>query len=167
MLHLKFELHFPGLVAFELSRGFTGASIELPFDDLNSSQERKRYADSITLWRRDGTGIKVASRMHDVRERFEVGVLEFWQVAASESQFIEFDLPNAFWQANRVSKLVLSDEGVTAETGIVVEGQAVGEIILVAGAYPYTLSILLPGTARYHQPEFELSRYKRIPLIGE
>jgi hypothetical protein len=36
----------------------------------------------VTLWRSDGTGLRLYSQMHDVAERREVGVLNFEQVSA-------------------------------------------------------------------------------------
>jgi hypothetical protein len=73
---LPFEWSESTLLATELARPLKQVSLE---------SEPHGWPMFVTLWRPDGTGLRVRSEMHDVAERREVGVLCFSHVLAPAS----------------------------------------------------------------------------------
>jgi hypothetical protein len=73
----------------------------------------------ITLWRSDGTGLRVYSQMHDVAVRREVGALNFDLVLAPRPEETIADLASAFQGEIVVSKLIIHESGTSAESGVI------------------------------------------------
>jgi len=121
---------------------------------------------AVTLWRLDGSGLQIQSRMHDVAERLEVGVLEFMRIAQTGAVETALDLPKEFAERISVNKLLIDLDGPTAESGVALENRLGEEIIVVAGAYPYTLAISAPlvGGIAPFEPEYPLAQYRRVAL---
>jgi hypothetical protein len=118
----------------------------------------------ITLWRSDGTGLRVRSQMHDVAERREVGALNFDRVRAPRPEETIADLPSAFHGEIVVSKLVIHESGTTAESGVILTGNN-DEIVIVAGAYPYSLAVRgVPSLPGIFNPEYPIDCYSRVPI---
>jgi hypothetical protein len=155
MTVIPYKISIPGRLADEFARGFKSISVE-------------RLAHgrpiAIFLWHADSEGLKVQSVMHDVAERFEVGALEFSRITGTVSEVSEFDLPGEFGVGLKASKLVLSTDGVTVESGIVLQGNRGNEMVLVAGAQPYTIAIKAPSVVEEFDPEYPLSKYSREPI---
>jgi hypothetical protein len=66
-------------------------------------------------------------------------------------------------------KLVVTDDavdvkGVEAESGIVLRSPSGGEITIVSGAFPYSISVKADFIHEEFQPEYDLAKYKRVPL---
>jgi hypothetical protein len=131
----------------------------------------------LTLWRADGTGLQISSRMHDIAERLEIGVLEFALVAAEMKEpkrsvtgvrqlsFAKVDLPTSFHNNNHVTKLVISEAGTTADSGILITAADGNEIVIVAGVMPYSLAIRgIFSAPRIFQPEYDLKCYERVEI---
>lgn len=110
----------------------------------------RKLTTTVYLWHADGTGLQVQSEMHDIIDWVEVGSLRFSRVIGTvsgvsesgvcESVVSEINLPNEFGAGLKASKLVLSTHGIAIESGVVIEGAGGNEIILVAGASPYTIA---------------------------
>jgi hypothetical protein len=96
----------------------------------------------VTLWRSDGTGLRVRSEMHDVAERREVGVLRFSHVLAPASNASLMNVAPALNRELTVSKLIIEEAGTSAESGVILKGDDGDEMIIVAGVEPYCLAIL-------------------------
>jgi hypothetical protein len=107
--------------------------------------------------------------MHDVAERFEVGVLEFSKTPISTYDETKVVLPESFRGHLKLKKMIIVDGGIIAEAGVLLEGSDMAEIVVVAGADPYTLAVRLPpfGAAPSlpaFQPEYPIALYKRVAM---
>jgi hypothetical protein len=119
----------------------------------------------LTLWRSDGTGIRIKSRMHDVAERIEIGVLDFSLVMKPSSGETTLDMGFDLDQGLSVSKLLINESGTTVESGVALSAAEDIEIIIVPRDYPCFLAIRgLPITPDIFNPEYPLDQYKRIPM---
>ena len=122
---------------------------------------------SVTLWRQDGTGLRVSSEMHDVAERKEVGLLQFGCVSLPKDNETIMDIPAAFNSPITVFKLVIHESGASVESGMVLKASDGSEIVVVAGAYPHFLALggVLPAPYTF-EPEYPLDQYSRVPLTS-
>ncbi len=140
----------------ELAQPIARLSLEFAFHG------RPVYA---TLWRPDGTGLLVHSDMHDLAERIEVGVLQFGRVFAPEAQEIIVETPSAFRDRLLVIKLTIEESGTRSESGIVLQAKSGAEILIVAGAQPYSIAVRgVEWPDSTFEPEYELDRYQRTPI---
>lgn len=114
---------------------------------------------SITLWKGGSSGLEIKSRMHDLGPRFEIGVLEFTVVRRIHVRDVQIDIQKSFREHLKVEKLVITEQDVTAESGVIFENSGGEQIVIVAGANPYTLSIRAPSFAKF-EPEYPLDRYR-------
>lgn len=119
---------------------------------------------SVTLWKGDHSGLQIRSKMHDIGVRLEVGVLEFAKVRAIGVNDTRIDLSNTFNERLKAEKLLIIELDVTVESGIVLENSHGEQIVIVAGANPYTLSIRAPSLGTEFQPEYPLDRYQRVSM---
>jgi len=155
MNYLSFGWTGPGLLAAELSRPLKQISIEFVIN-------RPRF---ITLWRSDGTGLRLYTDMHDVAERREVGVLNVNRVSTPQPDEVLATVPPAFESEIIVFKLLIRESGVEAESGVVFTTQAGDEIVVVAGAYPYSLAVQgVSSLPHVFEPEYPLDQYLRVPI---
>jgi hypothetical protein len=165
MTIIPYKISIPGHLSDEFAQGFESMSIEKLVHKL---------VTTVYLWHADGTGLKVQSEMHDIAGWIEVGALKFSRVTgavsgASESGVCEtvvskINLPNEFGTGLKASKLVLCTHGITIESGVVFENTGGNEIVLVAGAGPYTVAVKAPSVVDAFEPEYELSEYIREPI---
>ncbi|MDN7602439.1 hypothetical protein [Burkholderia gladioli] len=157
MKHLNFALHHINSLRKEFSSGFTRLSLAFAVHG---------KPISVTLWRSDGTGLQVQCRMHDVFDRVEYGVLEFERALGNGDGETFIDLPDDLRLApgSTVAKLILTDDGVMCESGFAVIGSQGSELIVVAGAYPYTLAVSVAGLPEPFEPEFPLDKYDRVEI---
>jgi len=131
----------------------------------------------LTLWRADGTGLRVWSRRHDIAERVEIGVLQFELVskgnddtepptqAHDPSSLINIDLRSSFNGRNRATKLVVSESGTTAESGFILTASDGTEIVIVSGVYPYSLAMKgIAALPHGFEPEYDLECYERVEI---
>jgi hypothetical protein len=119
----------------------------------------------VTLWRADGTGMRIHSEMHDLEERIEVGVLTFDFVFAPSGHETFVDVASTFGHGVRTAKLVIHQSGENIESGLVFGATNGDEIVIVAGAFPSSLAVngLLPMPYRF-EPEYPIDRYMRVPV---
>jgi hypothetical protein len=118
-----------------------------------------------TLWRTDGTGLRIQSKMHDVAERKEVGVLEFSYVSFPSEHEKIVDVRSRVGPELVVSKLIIHESGTSAESGIVIKSTLGHEILIVVAAMPYSLAVsgVLKGPHVF-EPEYPVDRYENIPI---
>lgn len=102
--------------------------------------------------------------MHDISDRVEYGVLEFEPALGNGGGKTLMDLPDDLRLGSAVAKLVLTDDEVVCESGFVVRGGLGSELIVVAGAYPYTLAVSVAGLPGPFEPEFPLDKYDRVEI---
>lgn len=117
---------------------------------------------AVTLWQSENVGTRIESVMHDVAERIEVGVLVATRVSAPFSDEVFVEAPSGFKEGMRLTKLYIDVEMNRLESGIVLTGRDGRELVIVAGAFPYSLAILGIGEAPHRfEPEYPLNSYKR------
>lgn len=156
MNYFRFHWSEPTALSAELMKPIAHISLQL------DTHGRPMNA---TLWRTDGTGLRIQSKMHDVAERKEVGVLEFsYAPFPSEHEKI-VDVRSMFGPELVVAKLIIHESGTTAESGIVIKSTAGREILIVVAAMPYSLAVsgVLRG-AHIFEPEYPIDRYKNVPI---
>jgi hypothetical protein len=162
---IPFKIAIVGRLSDEFARGFRRISIE---------RLAHKLAATVYLWRADGTGIRVQSEMHDIAGWIEVGSLVISHVdgpvnrttesGACETETFEISLPSEFESGLSASKLVLSTQGKTVESGLFIESTSGSEIVLVAGAAPYTVAVKAPSVVEPFEPEYDLTEYSREPI---
>ena len=126
---------------------------------------------SVTLWRQDGTGLRLSSQMHDVAERAEVGVLRFEYASLPKDGETVVAIASAFNGHITVFKLVIHESGTSAESGIVLKASDGGEIVVVPNVYPYFLALaggasavrFRPGVSSGSIQPYSLHELKRRP----
>jgi hypothetical protein len=111
--------------------------------------------------------VEISSSMHDIGERAEVGVLRF-AIGKDQKRFgLEIDLPPAFGAITAIDKLVIVEQQVMAESGLVLRNVNGEEIVIVASAFPFVLAISVPWATRLPEfdPEYDLEEYTRISMM--
>lgn len=155
------------------SFAFTGDDSAYSISQLSKPVERISFecskdvgVNSIILWHSDRIGIRVRSRMHDIGERLEVGVLEFDWVSEPNQGWQYAELPVACKNGATVSKLIVAEAGITADSGVALKLGDGTEIIIVAGAFPYSLAVCgLPSIPCLFDPEYPIDRYSRVEIV--
>lgn len=120
----------------------------------------------VTLWHRSGAGTRITSTMHDVSERIEVGVLSATRVDAPLDDEEFFGAPTEFSVSLNLTNLFVDVERYRLESGFILTGRGGRELVIVSGAYPYSLALGGFGDAPHRfEPEYPLDDYKRlVPL---
>jgi hypothetical protein len=119
---------------------------------------------SLTIWEDDSTGLRIFPVMYDLGERFEIGVLKFQLVHdfIAEERFLE--PPTLFQYEVEILKLTIKVNNVVAESGVEFRS-AGGKLVIVAGAYPYTIAIEGIGQIPHvFEPEYSIDEYEREPI---
>jgi hypothetical protein len=119
-------------LAIELSRPIGQVSVDFVIANVGPS--------SITPWRSDGTRLRLFAEMHDVAVKVEVGVLNFEQVSAPRPDETITDVVS-FQDEVVASKLIIHESGTSAESDVILRASNGDEIVIVAGAYPYSLAV--------------------------
>ena len=158
MPHLSFAWPGPGSLAAELAKPLTGISIE--------TFHPAWGPDTVKLWRSDGTGLKLFSRMHDVAEGSEVGVLDFELVLECSATETMLEISPSFSEGTLASKLVIHEADTTAESGLAITASDGNEIIVVASAGPCHLAVAGVFSSIPHllEPEYPLDQCVRVPI---
>lgn len=116
---------------------------------------------SVTFWAEQGFGVRFESVMHDLTDRTEIGVLSTKLVTAPLADEQGVIVPKEFNQNISLAKLTIETNSVRVESGVVLTGSGGQEILIVAGAYPFTLAILGLGDVPHRfEPEYPVSEYK-------
>ena len=136
----------------------------MPIDSM-SVEFFQSWPQWVTLWRPDGTGIKIHSEMVDLAERIEVGVLHFDCVESPAADEVFAEMKPAFGGGVMLSKLVVVDSGASVESGIVLTARSGDEIVVVANAFPCNLAIRgVPSITEIFEPEHPLDTYTRVAM---
>ena len=161
MENFKYKWELPDPLAVEVIKPIRMVSIE-SFGPLDMPH-------LLTLWRPDGSGLRVHAEMRQISERMEIGVLSFERFNSPSGSEVMLPIASGFDQQVDAFKLVVHESGVTAESGILLRAQNGSEITIVAGAFPLTIAV--DGVVqRPHifEPEYPMKEYERLPIrIGE
>lgn len=107
----------------------------------------------------DGTWLRIVSKMHDLDDWEEVGVLAIEPCAAPAART---ELGQHWAQPLKIDILTVEGEDCFAESGIILSS-ATGEFVAVAADMPFSLALKAPGYEGRFEPECDLSSYTRIP----
>jgi hypothetical protein len=129
-----------------------------------SVQFFKKRPMFVTLWRPDGTGIKIQSEMFDVAERIEVGVLRFSYAPFEHSAAESFaKIAPAFGSGSAVSKLVIVESATSVESGVIFSANDGNEIMIVANVWPCHLAVCgVQSITNDFEPEYPIDMYSRV-----
>jgi hypothetical protein len=117
----------------------------------------------LTLHRADGSNIRIGSKMYDIGYRVEVGSLAFSPSTETAGNVITFDLASEPLRPLRVLRLRIRESGVQIESGVIIECEGNRRVVIVPGAYPYSLAIDgLFSRAHAFEPEYPLEKYQRV-----
>ena len=139
-----------------LSQGVSRVSIQAGPDGLPFA---------VTLWHHSTDGTRIESAMHDLAERIEVGVLSATRVDAPAEKDVFIEVPSDFSGHLKLTKLFIDVQSTRLESGMVLTSQSGCELVVVAGAYPYSLAIHGLGDAHHRfEPEYSLDNYLRLAI---
>lgn len=120
---------------------------------------------AVTLWQSTASGTRIESAMHDLAERIEVGVLSATRVSKPAENEVFVEMPIEFSGHLALTKLSIDFELHRLESGIVLTAEGGRELVVVAGAYPYSLAVRGLGDApNLFKPEYPLSTYQRFTV---
>jgi hypothetical protein len=147
--------------------GSLASALMAPIKKASVPEMDHGMAFALTLWRVDGAAIELCSKMHDLDEREEVGVLSIKHVPLPMSDKIQIDLPDQFLSVVGAEKLSLDlQSGVVTESGIVIRMLDDHELIVVSGRFPCSISIRgIPNLQSGFEPEWPLEKYRRLSLL--
>ena len=149
MKNISFSQVLDVALETSLSAGLIGVSI-------NRLQHSR--PESIILWLTNRNGVKVQSKVTEVGEKLEIGFLVFRHVGKISFDSSYDNLPDSFKRINKIEKLQYVDRSVTVDSGLIVESTDGMELVLVAGALPFTIEINQPWASDF-QPEYPLEDY--------
>lgn len=160
MKNLTYRWEGPDPLAVEVTKPIRQVSIEF------EAHGKPMY---VTLWRPDGSGLRIHSEVHEIAERMEIGVLRFSHFKSPSGSEVMLPIAPEFNQQVEALKLVVHESGVKAESGILLRARNGIEIAIVAAAFPFMLAV--DGVVeRPHifEPEYPMEEYERLPInIGE
>ena len=120
---------------------------------------------TVTLWLTSGEGFRLSSRMHDLADGIEVGILKVELVVQHPPEETAVDLPWSFRNGGSISKLVIERGGMRAESGVLLHSGDGDEIAIVPATVPHRLYVAGVDTpARQVMPEYSLNRYLQEPI---
>jgi hypothetical protein len=112
-----------------------------------------------TLWLTSGEGFRLSSRMHDLADSIQVGVLQIEPVVHPLPDEASVDLPWSFRNGGSIAKLVIEQRGFRAESGLLLHSEG-HDIMIVSAAFPYHLCVGGVDTPPQEvTPEYSFSRY--------
>jgi hypothetical protein len=123
----------------------------------------------ITLWRTDGSGLRVHSEVREIAERMEVGVLCFTHLKSPSGDEMMFSIDPEFNRQVDAFKLVVHESGVTAESGILLKAKSGSEITITAAAFPFMIAVNgVVDRPHIFEPEYPMEDFERLPIrVGD
>jgi hypothetical protein len=157
MENFKYKWELPGPLAVEVTKPIRMVSIE-SFSPLYMPH-------LLTLWRPDGSGLRVHAEMRQIAERMEIGVLCFEHLESPSGSEVMLPIAPEFDQQVDAFKLVVHESGVTSESGILLRVRNGSEIAIVAGAFPLTIAVKgVVEQPHIFEPEYPIEDYERLPI---
>lgn len=155
----------PSVTIVERSGDQTDAGLAQGISRVSIQADPNGLPFAVTLWHNSTAGTLIESAMHDLAERIEVGVLSATRVDVPAEKDVFIEVPSEFSGHLKLTKLLIDVQSRRLESGIVLTSQNGRELVVVAGAYPYSLAIHGLGDA-YHrfEPEYPLDNYLRLAI---
>lgn len=115
---------------------------------------------TITVWLTSGEGFRLSSRLQNLADGIEVGILHLELVLHPTPDETSVDLPWSFRNGSSISKLIIEQRGIRAESGLLLRSGDGDEITIVPATSPYRLYLGGVDTpAKQAMPEYSLKRY--------
>lgn len=155
----------PSVTIVERSGDQTDAGLAQGISRVSIQADPNGLPFAMTLWHNATAGTLIESAMHDLAERIEVGVLSATRVDAPAEKDVFIEVPSEFSGHLKLTKLLIDVQSRRLESGIVLTSQSGRELVVVAGAYPYSIAIHGLGDAHYRfEPEYPLDNYLRLAI---
>ncbi len=103
-----------------------------------------RGVSMIWLLLGDGSVLKIHSKMTDISGWIEVGVLVFKMLSKQEDRPQMSDLPETWRSIASIKKLVVTNEGYSAESGLLIASRWGEKFVIVCSANVYQIEIAAP-----------------------
>jgi hypothetical protein len=114
----------------------------------------------VTLWLTSGEGFRLASSMHNLADGIEIGILKIELVVHPLPDEASVDLPWSFRNGGSISRLLIEQSGIRAQSGLLLRSGDGDEIIIVPAAIPHRLYVEGVNTPPQQvMPEYSLIRY--------
>jgi hypothetical protein len=98
--------------------------------------------------------------MQNLTDGIEVGILKLELLLHPQPDEASADLPWSFRNGGSISKLVIEQRGVRAESGVLLRSRDGEEIIIVPATSPHRLYVEgIDSLAGQATPEYSLARY--------
>jgi hypothetical protein len=115
---------------------------------------------TVTLWLTSGEGFRLASRMQNLVDDIEVGILKVELVVQHPPDETSADLPWSFRNGGSISKLLIELSGIRAESGLLLRSGEGDEIVILPATIPHRLYLGGVDTPPLQvMPEYSLKRY--------
>ena len=113
-----------------------------------------------TLWLTSGEGFRLVPSMHDLTDGIEVGILKVEFVVQPLPDEASVDLPWSFRNGGSISKLLIEQSGIRAESGVLLRSGEGDEIVILPAAFPHRLYVEgVDKAPKQVTPEYSLNRY--------
>lgn len=139
-----------------------------PFTKASTPAKHGEEIFSLKLWLRDGRVLIVHSRMHDLYDREEVGVLAFSETSILPVGEREFTFEGGVALVDSVMKVATSEAGYgIIDCGVVLHLASGQDIAILAGGFPCSLAVKgMPRISEKFHPEYPLDRYRYEPWVA-
>jgi len=115
---------------------------------------------TLTVWLTSGEGFRLTSCMHDLADGIEVGILNVELVLHPVPDETSVDLPWSFRNGGSISKLLIEQRVIRAESGLLLRSRDGDEIVILPATSPHRLYLAGVDTAALQaMPEYSLTRY--------
>jgi hypothetical protein len=118
-------------------------------------------------WLCDGSVLQIHSVMNDIDGWDEIGTLVLRLVTEDLNLPAMMSLSSEWESIDSVEKLVLDEVKFLAESGILIRARNGEELMIVCGANVYSIQIAASFFFGEFQAEYEITTYKRTPLINK
>lgn len=115
----------------------------------------------------DGVGLKFSTSMVDLADRLEVGVIRVDKILPDNLVDKEIASPADLAGSLKCEKLVIETDFGLIESGVLFTGQNEHQVVIVAGAFPYTVEVAITSTVfgmSEFDPEYPIDEYERQPI---
>ncbi len=108
----------------------------------------------------------ISSEMHDYEERGEAGQICLKLLENSGLSENDFDHFLKVSAPTRVQKLIFTTTNFRSDSGLILSFENSSEVVIVAAAYPFYLSVLGLGENIETTPEFDIHSYLKEELFS-
>lgn len=115
---------------------------------------------SLWLFLSDGCVVKIQSLVTTVGPWDEVGTLRLKCLMPGDAFPNAISLASTWSDISSIKRLILEEKDFSAESGLVIKNRIGEELLVLSGAFPYTVEISAPFFFGDFQPECEPIAYR-------